>query len=112
MSMCEWPVQLYGYDITELEILNKEYEEDVEEWLNIPKIENELLSNGLSWITGGGNDSIYIGVIPCYPWNAEITPIKTLDEANKRIYAFLKKYFRIEEGIIKNFNYISEIGWG
>ena len=112
MSMCEWPIQLYGYDITELEILNKEYEDDVEEWLNIPKIENELLNNGLSWITGGGNGSIYIGVIPRYPWNTEITSIKTLDEANKRIYAFLKKYFRVEEEIIKHFDYISEIGWG
>ena len=107
MSMCEWPIQLYGYDVMKLELLD----DDVEGLFNLLEVENELLNNGLGWASNG-DDSVYVGVFPEYQWQANDTSVKSLEEAKQKIYDFLKKYFEVEEDIVNDFDYISDVGWG
>lgn len=121
MAMIEdWSIVLYGIRCDDLKV-KKEYcdEENIEQddvWNFLCSFRDLFGEYGLTFIHGGDDKGIYIGISPKYTWEDPSTKDpKTISEADKIITDFVFEYFDVEmskEDFAKEINDIETCGWG
>lgn len=118
MSIERWPIVLYGVRCDDLKIKKEYCGEDFEQndvWDFLCSFHDLFNDYGLVFYHDG-DDGIYIGIPPMYPWNdSHPNKYKTESDANKVITDFMFEYFDIkisEDDFKKEISYVKTFGWG
>lgn len=108
MSMCEWPIVMFGVNLNDLDMKHEPCLEEL--IINANKnIENEMQEKFFSW--SSVDDDFYIGICPRYPWDKKI-PYETEVEAKNAIADFLEKFTNsLRREILDNIGEIEAVGW-
>ena len=109
MSMDDWGIELYGLEVNDFE-LNEKYDDfySVEDALS----ETGILNDSIISYISNGQDLVYIGFFPQYPWLSNSSNDITREEVEKEIQKVLEEMCKdIPPGYAReNCDYISTYG--